>query len=586
MPSDPRSEYSRRLAERQRALAQCIKEDARLSAARGLVFLLGVALVIVAWATDAISFAWAALPLVVFVALVIYHSRVVRQLERAREAARHYEAGLARLGDGWANDGATGERYIDSAHPYTSDLDIFGRASLFQLISRARTRLGEDTLAAWLRGPAGAEIVRTRQAAIEELRFRLDQREELALLDAEVHEQLDQNRLLDWSRQPPQLVSRARRATGVLLAVATLAGLVAWIGFGAPISALAVPLLVQICFVFSFRGRIARVAAHIEEAGSGLAILSQVLGVIERDRFQTAHLAEIRNRLDTEGQPPSRYIARLHALVQSLNNTLQNQFFAPIAFVFCLPVHLVHAIEKWKARVGPHIPDWLSAIGEFEALASLAGYAYEHPHDPFPEIVQGEPLFDGEQLAHPLLPISRAVPNDLHLGTDLGLILVSGSNMSGKSTLLRTVGANAVLAFAGAPVRARRLRISPLQAGTAMRIDDSLQDGRSLFYSVVSRLKAIVDLASGPLPLLFLFDEILQGTNSHDRRVGAEGVIRRLVQSGAIGLVTTHDLALTEIVDSLDRRAATAHFEDHLEQGRMPFDYCLRAGVGQKSNAL
>jgi hypothetical protein len=586
MPPEPHSEYSRRLAERRHNVARLAALDGRLSAARGIAFLTGLALLIAAWTIDAVALAWLAVPLVVFAGLVVYHARIVRQLERARQAVAYYETALDRLDDRWAGVGPSGERYLDPDHPYAADLDLFGRASLFQLIARARTRLGEDTLARWLCTPAGVETIRSRQAAVEELRPQLDQREQLALLNAEVHDHLDQNRLLRWSQQPPQLVSRARRLLAVVLAAATIAGLVAWLGFDAPLSALVVPLAAQLLFIFSFRREISRVAAHIEEAGSGLGILAQVLAVIERSDFHAPHLTTIRERLNTEGRPPSRYIARLHRLIQSLNNSLQNQFFIPIAFVLALPVHLVHAVEKWKRLVGPHIPDWLDAVGQFEALSSLAGHAYEHPRDPFPEITPTGPLLDAEQLAHPLLPARQAVPNDVRLGDEHRLILVSGSNMSGKSTLLRTVGTNVVLALAGAPVRARRLRLSPLQVGTAMRINDSLQDGRSLFYSVVARLKSIVDLAPRDLPLLFLLDEILQGTNSHDRRVGAEAVIRRLVDAGAIGLVTTHDLALTEIVDSLQNRAANAHFEDHLQDGRMTFDYRLRPGVVQKSNAL
>jgi DNA mismatch repair ATPase MutS len=195
-------------------------------------------------------------------------------------------------------------------------------------------------------------------------------------------------------------------------------------------------------------------------------------------------------------------------------------------------------------------------------------------------------MLDGRQLGHPLLPNSACVRNDVRLGEDLRLILVSGSNMSGKSTLLRTIGTNVVLALSGAPVCAESLRLSPMQVGTAMRIQDSLQDGKSLFYSVVSRLKMVVDLSHEDRPLLFLLDEILQGTNSHDRRVGAEGVIRKLVEVGTLGLVTTHDLALTEIVDSLNGQAKNCHFEDQLINGKMTFDYTIRPGVVQKSNAL
>jgi DNA mismatch repair ATPase MutS len=223
-----------------------------------------------------------------------------------------------------------------------------------------------------------------------------------------------------------------------------------------------------------------------------------------------------------------------------------------------------------------------------EALCSLAGHAWEHPEDPFPELTAdaGGPLFDGEALGHPLLPEGACVRNDLRLDGDLQLLLVSGSNMSGKSTLLRTVGVNAVLAQAGGTVRARRLRLSPLAVGASIRINDSLLAGRSRFYAEITRLRELVALAAGDLPLFFLLDEILHGTNSHDRQIGAEAVVRGLVERGAIGLVTTHDLALAQVAEALAPQAANIHFQDHMEAGRMVFDYRIHPGVVTKSNAL
>lgn len=225
-------------------------------------------------------------------------------------------------------------------------------------------------------------------------------------------------------------------------------------------------------------------------------------------------------------------------------------------------------------------------MGQFEALAALAGQAYEHPGDPFPEIVDAGPRLEGEGLAHPLLPEAQAVRNDVRFTGDLRLLMISGSNMSGKSTLLRTVGVNTVLALAGAPVRATRLVVSPLAVAACMRVQDSLQRGMSHFYAEIKRLRTIVDLCDGPQPVLFLLDEILHGTNSHDRRVGAEALIGGLLERGALGLVTTHDLALSEIAGKLEPQAINVHFADHLEGERMVFDYRLQPGVVRKSNAL
>ena len=245
------------------------------------------------------------------------------------------------------------------------------------------------------------------------------------------------------------------------------------------------------------------------------------------------------------------------------------------------------AAERWRRVHGHAVRSWLAVIGEIEALICLANYSYEHPDDPFPEFVQGAACFDATDLGHPLVAAAKCVRNDVRLSDGKRVFLVSGSNMSGKSTLLRTVGVNAVLAMAGAPVRAQGLRLTPLHVGASIRINDSLQDGSSRFYSEITRLRKLFDLAGDGGPsLLFLLDELLQGTNSHDRRIGAEGVVCALLNRGAIGLVSTHDLALAEIGGSLNGQLSNVHFQEEFENGRMHFDYKLRAGVVTKSNGL
>jgi DNA mismatch repair ATPase MutS len=269
-----------------------------------------------------------------------------------------------------------------------------------------------------------------------------------------------------------------------------------------------------------------------------------------------------------------------------LLDSRRNQFFAPVALLTMWGVHCALAIEAWRTRHGASVEGWLAAVGQLEALCSVAGYAWEHPDDAYPVIEEGEARFEAEALGHPLIAESRCVRNDVALGGVTRVLIVSGSNMSGKSTLLRAVGTNAVLAQAGAPVRAARLRLSQLRLGATLRIRDSLQEGTSRFYAELVRLRDLVRIADGPVPLLFLLDEILHGTNSHDRRLGAAAVVRGLVLRGAIGLVTTHDLALSEVVDDPDIHAVNVHFEDRLEEGQMVFDYRMRPGVVRTSNAL
>jgi DNA mismatch repair ATPase MutS len=314
-------------------------------------------------------------------------------------------------------------------------------------------------------------------------------------------------------------------------------------------------------------------------------VLALVLGRFERESFAPGRLSELQSGLSSDGHSAAQEIARLRRLIEYRDWEL-NQMFAVIAKPLLWSEQFAVAIENWRARHGRSIRGWLAAIGELEALSSLAGYAAEHPDDPFPGLATGGPLFDGHSIAHPLLPVTMAVRNDVRLDRGLSLLLVSGSNMSGKSTLLRAVGLNTVLAWAGAPVRAMSLRISPLAVGASMRLQDSVLEGRSRFYAEIMRIRLIMDLAARPVPLLFLLDEILSGTNSHDRRIGAEAVIRTLVVRGAVGLVTTHDLALSHIAEALDGRAANVHFEDQIEDGKIVFDYRMRPGIVTKSNAL
>jgi hypothetical protein len=582
---DRAPEYQRRLDDRLAHLKRLTTIDSRISTARGLVFLAAVAAAVIAYSSEGGSYRPVVGFLVLFVALVLAHGSVEDRLKQARLAQAYWERCLRRLADRWRGDGASGDRYLNEAHLYASDLDLFGRGSLFELLCQVRTRLGEDTLAQWLCVPVGPEMIRRRQQAVVELAPNVDLRERLATLDAEVQDDLDQTRLIGWASEVARPLSGRVRIGTLVLTVLSLAALVVLLIWNILFPFLFMVIVQGLVAVLHGR-HIRRLAETADEAASGLKILSQVLAILEQERFESPLLADIHRRLETQGLAPSRQIARLQRMMDYLNNSLRNQFFAAIALVLGLPVHLVHAIEVWRAEVGPHIPEWLRAVGEFEALACLAGYAYERPDHPFPEIVEAGTRFEASRLGHPLIPLRECISNDVCLDEQTRLILISGSNMSGKSTMLRTIGANLVLAQTGAPVRAQRLATSAFQLGTAMRIHDSLQGGESLFYAAVSRLKSVVATAADGRPLLFLFDEILQGTNSHDRLIGSEGVLRALVNRGAVGLVTTHDLALTEMVDRLDSKAVNFHFEDSLVDGKMTFDYRIRPGVVQKSNAL
>lgn len=582
--SEPKSEYSRRLDERNAAAANYRRWHLRLGNLRLIVALAAMAIGWLSSRSGRISPWWLLLPAAAFAGLLIVHDRVRQFRRRLLRAAAFFERGIARLENRWAGHGAAGEIFKDSHHHYAEDLDLFGKGSLFELLCTAGTSFGMHTLASWLKSPACREVVRRRQEAVEELRARLDLREDLAVLGADVGAAIDSEALSAWGSAPPVLLSPWPRIGAAALAAAAIATLFVWgirdekIWFFLTVAA-------ETVFALSLRGRVRHVILAEERPGRDLALLSQVMRRIERESFRSPLLKELRLGLDTGGFPPSKQVARLNRIVVLLDSRA-NLLFAPLAGLLLWGTQFAFALDSWRWKHGKALAGWLTAIGEIEALCALAGYAFEHPKDPFPEIAQGGALFEAEGLVHPLLPEGRGIGNDVCLGGDLRVLLVSGSNMSGKSTLLRSVGTNAVLGLAGGPVRARRLRFTPLAVGASIRTMDSLQEGSSRFYAEITRIRQIVDLANGPTPLLFLLDELLQGTNSHDRSIGAEAIIRGLEQRGAIGLVTTHDLALARIAESLAPRAANVHFEDFIEEGRIAFDYRLRPGVVRRSNAL
>ena len=580
----PADEYRARLSARRATHARLSRIDEQFSYARLAVFAAVVVLIVGAWRGWVAPW-WIALPVVGFVALVVRHDAVIRRRDAAARAIAFYDRGLARIEDRWAGGGEPGERFRNPEHLYANDLDLFGPASLFELLSIARTRAGEDTLAAWLLAPAEPEEIRARQQATGDLTTRLDLREALSLAGTDVRAAVHTEALVAWAEAAPLLGGTWRRPLAVMLTLAAIATAALWISTGnsAPFVTVA---MAEIAFSWPLRERILKALHGADGAARDLDVLAVVLTTLERETFDAPRLTSLQGRL-THG---SAFIHRLHWFVE-LHAWQHNAIFAVLAAPLLWGTHLALAIEAWRRVHGRHVREWLMISGEFEALASLSAYRYEHPADPFPDIDAAggrHATYDGEALGHPLLSAARMVPNDASLGGAGGpqLLVVSGSNMSGKSTLLRTVGINAVLAFAGAPVRARRLRISPLRIGATLRIQDSLQEGRSRFYAEISRIRALADLAAGPVPLLFLLDELLHGTNSHDRAVGAAGILGVLLDRGAIGLITTHDLALTDVAARLGSRASNVHFEDRFEAGEIVFDYVMKPGPVTRSNAI
>jgi DNA mismatch repair ATPase MutS len=587
----PSEEYKRRQQVRETQVALFEKQHIRFG---NLRLVMVIATLIAAWFSlyrDVFSPWWLLLAPLLFLAIAILHAKILRQRACAERAVNFYRNGLARIEDRWIDldkpdTGQTGSRIGIDVHSslYATDLDLFGQASLFELLSLARTRMGEDTLAGWLLSPSPVPQLIQRHAAVAELRDRLGLREEIAILGEDVKVGIHPDALMQWAEAPNQLTHPWLRWFCLLLAVASVVTATVWAEFGTKTPFFAI-VIVETIITASLHKRTMAVLHATEHALEDLQLLSSLLARLEREQFEAPRLQALKTELSSHHLAGSQAIARLRTIVEYIRS-LENPIMRAINIPLMYAVQVAYAAEAWRSAHGAAVRSWLKAAGEVEALLSLSAYSYEHPADPFPEFVEGHPCFIAERLGHPLIPTTKCVRNSISVCGETRVLLISGSNMSGKSTLMRTVGINTVLAMAGAPVRAHRLQLTPLQIGASILINDSLQEGSSRFYAEITRLRHICDLAEKNPPVLFLLDELLQGTNSKDRLIGAEGVVRALLASGAIGLISTHDLALTNIGEQKDSRLHNVHLQDEIGDGKMKFDFKLQDGVVTKSNGI
>jgi hypothetical protein len=531
-----------------------------------------------------------ALPLLIgiFLVLAVLQEKRIRRIRFRTRAIDFFERGLARIGDRWSATGESGERFLDPLHPYARDLDLFGAGSLFELLCTARTRAGEQTLAAWLLAAAPVETLEARQKAVRDLKGRGGFRAKLFCLGETVRLGVHPEALTAWGERKPVFDRRLTRVLTRTLSALWIVCLIALAIGGSGEFAGAVTLL-NLAWAHRLYRRQDEAAGALEKAADGLGVLSGILALLEGEQFTAPKLLELQAALARDGIRPSVAIKKLERLADYVNS--RHNPLGRLLDVFTFwSTQLVFSAERWQEEFGPAIRSWLKSVGELEALTALAGYAYEHPDDVFPAFVSPQvgsaPLFDAEGMAHPLLPAAKGVRNDIRLGDGLQLIVLSGPNMAGKSTFIRSVGVNAVLAQCGAPVRAAALRMTPLTVAASICVLDSLSGGVSRFYAEIHRVKLISDLASGVVPVLFLLDELLSGTNSHDRLVGSQSIVHGLVERNAIGIVSTHDLALTKIPEAMDGRAANFHFEDSFDGSELIFDYKMKPGVVKTSNAL
>ena len=429
---DPRGEYRRRIEHWDAAIARLDRVHLVYSNARLAAALAGAVVFWFVFIANAISVWWVPAPIVAFGALAVRHARVLQQRDRARRARRVYERGLERIDDRWAGTGRDGVRFMEG-HAFARDLDLFGRGSLFELMNTARTDIGEETLADWLRAPSTTPVVLARQAAVDELAPMLDFREDAAVLAAE-SEVGRTGPLAAWSAAPSPhfaaFVAPLLAAFALITAATGAAVYAGAVGSGW----LVVWVCVEVAVASIWRRQMSEILHAVEAPEHDLALLAALLERVERERFASPLLTSIHRTLVTEGVPPSKRIAQLRTIVSWLDST-HNLIFAPFAYVLLVRPQLALVINRWHRSYGPAVGAWLRAVGELEALAAIATYAYEHPEDPFPVLAGDAPLFDAVSLGHPLIAGATAVRNDVSLAGPGGaapqVLVVSGSNMSG-----------------------------------------------------------------------------------------------------------------------------------------------------------
>ncbi|MGV3539416.1 MAG: MutS-related protein [Rufibacter sp.] len=522
----------------------------------------------------------------IFAALIHWHNKI--------EYARKHQLYLGIINRaeqerlrGELKDFPSGEEFQEPNHFYTADLDIFGANSIFQLLNRAVTRLGQQRLAEWLKAPAAAEEILARQAAVAELAPDLEWRQHFQAKAMHHHrktQQLPQPFLL-WLRSPNFFQGKGWLVIlTFLLPVLTLAAMVYWAeGFSHyPFIA-----LVVIQFLVAVKYQRQRDEYYEESTGmyETLRSYTDLLVHIEGRTFQSTKAQALQQQLKIDEKPASEHVRQLASIIQFLSARLNTYLNFILNHVLMWDFIWMFRLERWKKTMSSNIGQVLHAAAEFEALASLAAFQYANPSYAVPAVSATPFQFEAEELSHPLIFSSTRTANSIAFSGAGHTVLITGSNMSGKSTFLRAVGVNMVLAFTGAATCAKRLTVFPAQVYTSMRTEDNLAENTSSFYAELKRLKILIDLTADGQPVYFFLDEILKGTNSHDRHQGAMALIRQLHQRQASGFVSTHDLELGNMEQELPGSVENYSFNSYFENGQLLFDYTLQPGICQSFNA-
>ena len=537
--------------------------------------------------------------LAIFVALAVFHARLGGRRRRATTLTEINNEAAMRVAREWAGLPLRHSTRAAADHPYAADLDLFGRASLAQLLETPATPMGEAVLADWLLAPADTATVRDRQTAVAELAPALELRQELELRGRlAAADRADPEPFLAWAEGEPWLAPRPWLRWASWAGPLALAALAAAQVLGLTTRPYwAVPLIGNLLISQTVARPVYGILARVASRHRALLGDAAQLELLTETRFASAAMRRIQTDLGAGGQPAPALLRRLSRLA-GLPIPPTAPIYLPIQALTMWDVHVLAAVERWQSTAGRRVRGWLATLGEAEALAALANLTHDNPAWVFPDLDPAADAFAARNLGHPLLRDDVRVVNDAVIGPPGTFLLVTGSNMSGKSTLLRAIGVNAVLAGAGGPVCAETCRMPPVALWTSVRVQDSLERGVSFFMAELQRLKLVVDAAdrlsdsaaaAGGPRLLYLLDEILQGTNTAERQIAARRIIAHLVERGALGAVSTHDLALADAPE-LAAAARAVHLLDTVRDGddgpTMTFDYRVRPGVATTTNAL
>lgn len=584
---NPENHYTERLSLTEGQLQQVKKQIFRISMLRLALFIAGIAGLYFFFNQTTLLITCICLTFLPLFILVKIHNRFFIRKEWLETQARIIQEELQALSGDYSSF-EDGKEYVNPEHPYSFDLDIFGRRSLFQSINRTCTFFGKNRLAKWLQNHLHEKTsIEKRQEMVREISEHTLFREQFRVAGLVHHGQSsDGEKIQAWSQSPAQYLHAGWVKAFIwgvpvinsLLLITSLAGWTSfsWLG-----------LSFGIFLVLSF-GIIKR-ATYIQETyGKQLKSLNgyaRLIALAKAENWKSAGMQELMERFNLNGQSPIQALQQLSKELDRLD--LRNNQFLYVLLEGSIFFQLqeIVRIERWKARYGQHISKWLETVGELDALCSLGTFAYNHPQYTYPELTEKPFCFLATQMGHPLMPASQCVKNDATIPSRPFFLIITGANMAGKSTYLRTIGVNYLLACIGAPVCCERLKLYPNQLITSLRTSDSLSDNESYFFAELKRLKRIIDLLNQGQQLFIILDEILKGTNSMDKQKGSFDLIRQFMQLKANGIIATHDLLLGSLIKQFPEEIRNYCFEADIKENELTFSYKLREGVAQNMNA-